>query len=310
MSAPRDRLRSLLGIDLLSPTLPAELRRAGPGSLLTDTPVEAVVRTAPGSEIHSYLLIPEPSRSIGAGVVLVAGHGRGIADLVTSGEPDSYHHGLARDFVRAGFTVLCPEMVSFGSRRSAQVASAEPYAPEDSSCRVDAPRYLFHGSTVLARRVADAAAAADALRRFPGVDPDRVGVAGGSGGGAVSLFLAALDERIAGALVASYFNTFGASIAAMPHCPCNHVPGLLEEDEDGGVLDMADIAALIAPRPLVIEAGERDRIFPIQATRKAFAGLPEVWQGAGAPAPELVVEPTDHHFTAGRSLEAFAALLG
>ena len=50
---------------------------------------------------------------------------------------------------------------------------------------------------------------------------------------------------------------------------------------------MADIAALIAPRPLVIEHGERDHIFPIGATRAAFTQLPPVWEELGARAPEL-----------------------
>lgn len=43
------------------------------------------------------------------------------------------------------------------------------------------------------------------------------------------------------------------------------VPGILNWAE------MYDIAGLIAPRPLFAESGERDNIFPVEASRASFA---------------------------------------
>ena len=117
------------------------------------------------------------------------------------------------------------------------------------------------------------------------------------------MLLAAADESVAGALVATYFSSFAASLAAIRHCPCNIVPGLLPE------LEMADIAALIAPRPLVLEAGEKDPIFPIAATRDSFARSAPAWEALGAPPPELVVTDAGHSFRAERSLEALVEAL-
>ena len=248
--------------------------------------------------IPAFLLRPDPAVDTGAGVVLVAGHGRGIDDLVATDPADEYHDALAHKLVRAGLTVLCPEMISFGRRRVPPPPGGAPWAPEEKTCEIDAARHLLHGRPVIGRRVADARAAVQALRALPCVDPQRVAVAGGSGGGAVALLLAAADETISAALVATYFCSFAASIASIRHCPCNIVPGLLPE------LEMADIAALIAPRPLVIEAGARDRIFPIAATREAFAQLRPVWEAHGAVPPELVVTSGGHAFRAERSLEA------
>ncbi|MGP5088210.1 prolyl oligopeptidase family serine peptidase [Brachybacterium tyrofermentans] len=155
----------------------------------------------------------------------------------------------------------------------------------------------------MGHRVSDARAAVQALRQLPGVDPDRVAVAGGSGGGAVALLLAAVDPTVSAALVATYFCTFEASLCSIRHCPCNIVPGLLPE------LEMADIAALIAPRPLILEAGERDHIFPIEATRAAFARLAGVWEEQGSTPPELVVTDSGHAFRAERSLDALVERL-
>lgn len=303
--ARREYLRTLLGLDLAA----AEGRLAAVPPAPTDGgPVEVQVLAPcgePGAEpgadpdvIPAFLLRPLPEHDTGAGIVLVAGHGRGIDALVATDPPDEYHDALAHKLVRAGLTVLCPEMISFGRRRVPPPPGGDPWAPEEKTCEIDAARHLLHGRPVMGRRVADARAAVQALRALPGVDPQRVAVAGGSGGGAVSLLLAAADESISAALVATYFCTFEASIASIRHCPCNIVPGLLPE------LEMADIAALVAPRPLVIEAGERDHIFPIAATREAFAQLGPVWEAQGAVPPELVVTPGGHAFRAEHSLEA------
>ncbi|MGO2359591.1 MAG: dienelactone hydrolase family protein [Brachybacterium tyrofermentans] len=310
----RGRLRVLLGLvdehdggsdggtgvaELLGPTeAPAASRSA-----LAPEPALVQVLTADGDSIPAHLLRPAPDVATGAGVVLVAGHGRGIDDLVAQDPVDDYHDGLAHKLARAGFTVLCPEMVSFGRRRFAQADGAEPYEPTDNTCGIDAARHLLHGRPVMGHRAADAQAAVQALRRLPGVDPDRVGVAGGSGGGAVALLLAAVDPSIAAALVATYFCTFEASLCSIRHCPCNIIPGLLPE------LEMADIAALIAPRPLILEAGEQDRIFPIAATRAAYARLEGVWEEHGATPPELVVTDGGHAFRAERSLDALVERL-
>ncbi|WP_114854097.1 dienelactone hydrolase family protein [Brachybacterium sp. YJGR34] len=324
----RTRLRELLGLDRLDrvadPTAdplsdpgtdaPADAGGAGSARVLLEAgelpapgvPLETRVLRADGTAIPAHLLRPAPEDDLGAGVVLVAGHGNGIDDLVDPA--DAYHHGLAHQMAAAGFTVLCPEMVSFGRRRVPRPASAEPYGPGENSCGIDAARHLLHGVPVMGRRVADAAAAAEALGALPGVDPRRVAVAGGSGGGAVALLLAAADETVAGALVATYFSSFAASLAAIRHCPCNIVPGLLPE------LEMAEIAALVAPRPLILEAGERDAIFPIAAARDSYARLVASWGRGRAEAergdlPALVVTPEGHRFVGERSVELLSERL-
>lgn len=301
----RERLRMLLGLDAEFAEGSGDASLVGPTSGSSTTgvasapePVLVQVLTADGDEIPAFLLRPEPDVATGAAVVLVAGHGRGIDDLVAMDPADEYHDGLAHKLVRAGFTVLCPEMVSFGRRRFAQADGADAYEPTENTCGIDAARHLLHGQPVMGHRVADARAAVQALRQVPGVDPDRVAVAGGSGGGAVALLLAAVDPTVSAALVATYFCTFEASLCSIRHCPCNIVPGLLPD------LEMADIAALIAPRPLVLEAGERDPIFPIAATRASFARLAGVWEEHGAVPPELVVTDGGHAFRADRSLDA------
>lgn len=118
----------------------------------------------------------------------------------------------------------------------------------------------------------------DFLQSLPEVDPQKIGVVGLSNGGLTALFLAAVDERIqlgisSGALILHHRMWHSTLI----HCRCQYLA------EIDGKLDYYDIAALIAPRPLLIQSGERDPIFPIQSARRAFALVQQAYLSAQAP---------------------------
>ena len=81
-------------------------------------------------------------------MVLVAGHGRGIEDLVRT-DPVDGHDGLAHKLVRAGLTVLC--------RRCSASAGVAPrpegaLKSQENSCGIDGPEIL-HGRTLMGRQV-------------------------------------------------------------------------------------------------------------------------------------------------------------
>src|SRR2546421_442344 len=91
--------------------------------------------------------------------------------------------------------------------------------------------------------------------------------------------LSRVSQLRAAAVVATYFSSFAASVCSVPHCICNSVPDLLTWFE------MVDLAALTVPRPLIIEAGVRDPIFPVNATRESYDALVALCSGAGADPP-------------------------
>jgi fermentation-respiration switch protein FrsA (DUF1100 family) len=58
---------------------------------------------------------------------------------------------------------------------------------------------------------------------------------------------------------------------AMHHCIDNFIPDLLRHAE------MPDIIGLIAPRPLFVESGSEDPIFPVANTREAIERIAAVY---------------------------------
>src|ERR1700688_5169615 len=74
----------------------------------------------------------------------------------------------------------------------------------------------------------------------------------------MTLLLAAWDERVAAAVVSGFFSSW-AEAHKMPWNMCGSqvLPGML------GQLEHVDLGALVAPRPLLIESGTGDDLFPV-----------------------------------------------
>jgi hypothetical protein len=97
---------------------------------------------------------------------------------------------------------------------------------------------------------------------------DRIGCAGLSGGGLQTLWATAFDERIRCAVVSGYFYGYKeALLDGHTNCACNYVPHLYEH------VDMGDIGALIAPRPLLIETGDQDGLNGASGLENVYSQL-------------------------------------
>ncbi len=99
------------------------------------------------------------------------------------------------------------------------------------------------GRTVPGLDVQDALAAIEYLSRCPDIDPDRIGLAGIGQGGMTALYAAALEPRVRAAVVADYFDRRDR---CWQEPVDRRLPGQLLVCGD------AELAALVAPRPLAI----------------------------------------------------------
>ena len=196
---------------------------------------------------------------------------------------------------------LAIEPMGFGCRRDPLNARQ---GLSHKACEPVAGSALMLGQTMIGWRVWDIMRTIDYIVTRPELDSSRVGCMGISGGGTVTLFATALEPRIRAAMVSGYLNTFRDSIGSLAHCIDNYVPGILNWAE------MHDVAGLIAPRPLFVESGEKDDIFPIHASVESVNRVREIYSVFGA--KELIeqeVFPGEHSFWGKRGVPFLARSL-
>jgi dienelactone hydrolase len=264
-----------------------------------------VFDSRPGLSVLAYLLVPAQARTPAATVICVPGHGRGVDDIVgiddqgrDRTDKSGYQHDFAIQAVEAGLAAVAIEPLGFGCRRDALNARQ---GLSRKACEPVAGGALLVGQTMIGWRVWDLMRAIDYIATRPELDASRVGCMGISGGGTATLFAAALEPRIRAAMVSGYLNTFRDSIGSLAHCIDNYVPGILNWAE------MHDVAALVAPRALFVESGDRDNIFPIASSRESFAHVQAAYRVFGAAdRVEQEVFPDEHSFWGRRGIPFLA----
>jgi hypothetical protein len=155
------------------------------------------------------------------------------------------------------------------------------------------------GVSLTGVRVWDLIRAVDLVASMPQVDPRRIGCAGLSLGGALSMWLAAMDERIGAAVVAGWMPTI-EQLRVGGHCRCWDFPGFEEN------VDFPDIFGLIAPRPLLVQQGAEDLGFPPSATRPNLLRVGDVYRTFGhGEQLSVVAHKGQHELLADPTLKFF-----
>lgn len=235
------------------------------------------VETEPGYFVPCYLRIPSGVAKPVPITLCLSGHGAGMSlalgIIKRDKDRDSLsqwpHRNMAERAIREGRAALVIEARSFGE------SSLDGYG---TSCTEAAKIALLIGRTTIGERVWDAMKVLDAVENhFKELDMSSIVCTGNSGGGTATYYLACMDERITAAAPSCSVCTYEDSIAAMPHCMCNHIPGIRK------YFEMGDLAVLIAPRKLVIAAGMKDEIFPIEATKKNYETVKRIYEDSGVP---------------------------
>jgi len=266
---------------------------------------QIVFDSRPGVTVLAYVLMPTAAKTPAPTMICVPGHGRGVDDIVGIDEQGrdrtdkaGYQHDFAIQVVEAGMAAVAIEPMAFGCRRDPLNARQ---GLSRKACEPVAGGALMIGQTLIGWRVWDIMRTLDYIASRPELDASRVGCVGISGGGTATLFAAALEPRLRAAMVSGYLNTFRDSVGSLAHCVDNYIPGILNWAE------MHDIAGLIAPRPLFVESGEKDNIFPIQASIESFNHVREVYRVFGAADRiEQEVFPGEHSFWGKRGIPFLA----
>lgn len=243
--------------------------------------------------VPAYLLIPKNRSNPLPAVIACHGHGYGsreIVGLLPDGSENisdpGIHKNFAVELVKKGFIVLAPEILGFGDRRLRQDQDKDP---RGNSCYRLTMNLLMMGKTLAGQRIFELRRAIDYLVTREDVAGERIGCMGLSGGGLLAAFTSALDERIQAVVISGYANTFKGSVLNTSHCTDNYIPGILPYAE------MPDLIGLIAPRPLFIESGRKDHVFPLDSALEAISQLKIIYGAIGATdALETDIFPGEH----------------
>lgn len=221
-----------------------------------------LIQTEPGVWMPFYTLIPDDLQPGEKRRCMIAAHGHGSAGKFSPAgrtdipalkekiENDRYDYGV--QFVRRGYIVFCPDARGFGERRESSGQGDEENVFISSTCNHLNVMAIGLGLSLTGMWTWDLMRLIDYIETREDCAQDRIGCCGLSGGGLQTLWLTALDERVSCAVVSGYFYGYKDALLNLYNCSCNYVPELWEN------VDMGDIAALIAPRALLIETGDQD----------------------------------------------------
>jgi dienelactone hydrolase len=245
----RGRLLEMLGLDPMPEKTPLKPVITG-----TVEHEEFVVenlhfQSRPGLYVTGNLYRPKNTDGKKLPAILyVCGHGRVKKDGVSYGNKTHYqHHGAW--FARNGYVCLTIDTLQLG----------EIEGVHHGTYSHDRFWWNSRGYTPAGVEAWNCVRALDYLQSRPEVDGKRLGVTGRSGGGAYSWWIAAIDERIKAAVPVAGITSLHNHVVdgtVEGHCDCMFMVNTYG-------WDFAQVAALVAPRPLLISNTDKDRIFPL-----------------------------------------------
>jgi cephalosporin-C deacetylase-like acetyl esterase len=210
----------------------------------------------PGFWVTADLYRPAAGDGPFPAIVLAPGHGAG-------GKTENWSWG--GNFARNGIVALAYDPIGQGER-------LQYYDPERKVSFIGNPTGehgeanigpMLLGDDIARYMVNDAMRGVDYLSARKDVDASRIGAFGCSGGGTMTAYFAALDDRVKAAAVACYFTSF-TELLASPQGAQDAEQSIPHFIEQG--MDFPDWAEAFAPKPYAVISTEND-MFPFAGAR-------------------------------------------
>jgi dienelactone hydrolase len=230
----------------------------------------------PGDRIAAFLLIPNNVTASSPAPGIAVWHQHNGEYHLGKSEPAGlagnpmHHTGVA--LVKEGYVVLCPDALCFEERQDPTgVLKRGDYE------RFEFLRYVVRNRSLAWKNILDMRRTIDLLSDRPEVDPNKIGCYGHSMGSTHSWLVGPLEPRLKCIVGNCCLPTYEAiEEDHLLHCFPNFVPGWKEYG------DTPEIAALIAPRALHLNLGEKDTGSPIESASRGIQRIAEVYKIAGA----------------------------
>jgi dienelactone hydrolase len=224
-------------------------------------------QASPKLYVTANLYRPKHLEKPAPAILYVCGHSRVVTNGVSCGNKVGYqHHGAW--FARNGYVCLTIDTLQLGEieglhhgtyREGQWWWNSRGYSPAG----VEA----WFGIRAL-----------DYLCSRPEVDGNKIGMTGRSGGGSYTWTVAALDDRVKVAAPVAGITDLQNQVvdgAVEGHCDCMFFVNTYR-------WDFPLVAALVAPRPLLIANSDKDTIFPLDGVVRLHSQTRRIYQLYGA----------------------------
>lgn len=263
----RRQLLEMLGLDPLPERTDLQATVTGRVEHEEFTIEKLHFQSRPGLYVTGDLYVPRNLQGRAPAVLYVCGHGASKKDSVSFGNKVSYqHHGGW--FARHGYVCLTIDTLQMG----------EIEGIHHGTYRYKMWWWVNRGYTPAGVEAWNCVRALDYLQTRAEVDSERIGVTGRSGGGAYSWWIAAIDERIKVAVPVAGITDLENHVVdgcVEGHCDCMYMVNTYR-------WDYPLVAALVAPRPLLLSNTDRDGIFPLDGVIRTYEKARKIYELYGA----------------------------
>ncbi len=217
---------------------------------------------------------------------------------------DKYFSGRfpGDELARRGYVVLSIDALGWGDR---SVPGFKTHSQQALASNLFNLGSSFAGIIALEDK-----RAADFLASLPQVDTKRVAAVGFSMGAFRAWQVAALSDSITAGVADCWMATMKGLMVPGNNQLKGQSSFTMLHPYMARYLDYPDIAALAAPKPLLVFAGGQDKLFPVDSVQEAFSRLHEVWRANGVEDRLLtrIWPDKSHTFTKDMQDAAFAWL--
>ncbi|MBC7821118.1 MAG: dienelactone hydrolase family protein [Planctomycetaceae bacterium] len=204
----------------------------------------AKIPILPGVYAEGIYIVPKTLKENEKAPLVISMHGGGGSPEVALFRGGANYRDMVRGGVKRGYVVFAPQ----------HLFSAEGF-PKDVRNRTD-ERLRLVGTSLTAVEIAKITRSLDVLLKRPEVDATRVAMVGLSYGGYYALVTPALEPRIKVSVCSCYYGVQEGRYARDELS----IPSDFKFQDRFTLFRDSDIAALICPRALQIQAGSKDGV--------------------------------------------------
>lgn len=248
-------------------------------------------QASPQLYVTANLYLPKGLTNPAPAILYVCGHSRQFTNGISYGNKAGYqHHGAW--FARNGYVCLIIDTLQLG----------EIEGLHHGTHRLGHWWWNARGYTPAGVEAWFGIRALDYLCSRPEVDADRIGMTGRSGGGSYSWTVAALDDRVKVVAPVAGITDLQNHVVdgcVEGHCDCMYFVNTYR-------WDYPLVAALIAPRPLLMVNTDKDTIFPLDGVVRTHQKTRRIYELYGKPANlGLVISDGPHADTQDLQVPVF-----